>query len=184
MWTVNLVLTWFWALLVLPRGGFSSRRHFNKGHLTHETESLWPLQFKHSHWWKRRNRSTFASDHAWGINGVCECKMDVMSTWIPTWHRMDHVSWSPGLFFKNHVLEVDPTQNRETMALRMLTTVDLVCFIMCEDPAWISIHWNSICLRVRSHMTSHYTWGSVTTLYDFRGVLGHRLDTFFWALTI
>ena len=34
-------------------------------------------------------------------------------------------------------------------------------------------------------MTSHCTWGSVTTLHDFRGVLGRRpSDTFFWALTI
>ena len=29
---------------------------------------------------------------------VCECKMDEKSTWIPTWHSMDHVSWSFGLF--------------------------------------------------------------------------------------
>ena len=28
------------------------------------------------------------------------CKMDVKSTWIPTWHRMDHVSWSLGLLSK------------------------------------------------------------------------------------
>jgi hypothetical protein len=35
-----------------------------------------------------------------GPNGVCECKMDVKSTWIPTWHGMDHVSWSLGLFSK------------------------------------------------------------------------------------
>jgi hypothetical protein len=35
---------------------------------------------------------------------------------------------------KNHLLEVDLTQNRETMALRMLTTVDLFYLIMCEDP--------------------------------------------------
>ena len=27
-------------------------------------------------------------------------KMGVESTWIPTWHRRDHVSWSLGLFFK------------------------------------------------------------------------------------
>jgi hypothetical protein len=33
-------------------------------------------------------------------------------------------------------------------------------------PTWIGIHWNSIWLRVRSHMTSHYTWGPVTTLHD------------------
>jgi hypothetical protein len=35
-----------------------------------------------------------------GTNGVCECKMDVKSTWIPTCHRMDHVSWSLGLLLK------------------------------------------------------------------------------------
>jgi hypothetical protein len=28
------------------------------------------------------------------------CKMDVKSTWTPTWHLMDHVSWSLGLFSK------------------------------------------------------------------------------------
>ena len=49
---------------------------------------------------------------------------------------------------------------------------------------WIDIHWNSIWLRARSHMTSHYTWGSVTTLHNFGGVLGGPLETFFWALTI
>ena len=36
--------------------------------------------------------------NAWGTNGVCECKMDVESAWVPTWHRTDHVSWSLGLF--------------------------------------------------------------------------------------
>ena len=55
---------------------------------------------------------------------------------------------------------------------------------MCEKPAWIKIHWNSIWLRTWSHMASHYTCGSVTTLHDFGGVLGRPLDTFFWALTI
>ena len=38
-------------------------------------------------------------------------------------------------------------------------------------PAWIEIHWNSIWLRVQSHMASHNTWGSVITLHDFGGVL-------------
>ena len=41
------------------------------------------------------------------------------------------VTWT---IFKNHLLEVGLTQNRETMALRMLTTVDLFYFIMREDP--------------------------------------------------
>ena len=40
------------------------------------------------------------------------------------------VAW---IVFENRLLEVGPTQNRETMALRMLTTVSLVYFIMCED---------------------------------------------------
>ena len=36
--------------------------------------------------------------------------------------------------FRNHLLKVGVTQNRETIALRMLTTVDLFYFIMHEDP--------------------------------------------------
>ena len=51
-------------------------------------------------------------------------------------------------------------------------------------PAWIEIHRSSIWLRARSHMTSNYTWGSMTILGDFGGVSGRPLDTFFWALTI
>ena len=38
------------------------------------------------------------------------------------------------IIFKNHLLEVGLTQNQETMALRMLTTVDLFYHIMCENP--------------------------------------------------
>ena len=35
---------------------------------------------------------------------------------------------------QNHLLEVGLTQNQETVALPTLTTVDLIYFIMCEDP--------------------------------------------------
>ena len=91
------------------------------------------------------------------------------------------VTW---IVFKNHLLEVGLTQNRETMALRRLTTVGFTLFYHVWGPAWIEIHWNSIWLRVRSHMTSQYIWGHVTTLHDFGGVLGRTLDAFFWALTI
>ena len=45
-------------------------------------------------------------------------------------------------------------------------------------------HWNTIWLSAWSHMTSHYTQGSMTTLHDFGGVLGRPLDTSFGALTI
>jgi hypothetical protein len=34
--------------------------------------------------------------------------------------------------FKNHLWEVGLTQNQEIMALRMLTTIDLFCFVMRE----------------------------------------------------
>ena len=42
---------------------------------------------------------------------------------------------------------------------------------------WIKIHWINIWLRAWSHMTSHSTWESVTTLHDFGGVLGRPWDT-------
>jgi hypothetical protein len=49
---------------------------------------------------------------------------DVESTWIPTWHRMDYVSWVIWIIFKNHLLKVGLTQNRETMLLQMLKIID------------------------------------------------------------
>jgi hypothetical protein len=85
------------------------------------------------------------------------------------------VTWT---IFKNRLLEVGLTQNRETMALETLTTVGLLYFIMVEDPTWIEICWSSI--WARSHMTSHYTWRSVTTPHDFGGVLGRPLS---WTLS-
>jgi hypothetical protein len=154
-----------------------------KGHFTHKTESLFPLHFKHSHWWKRRNRSKFASHYAWGTNGVCECKRDVKCTWILTWHPMDHVSWSLGLF-NRPPLGGRPTTKLGDHGTQMLTNVDLLYFYHVWGPTLIEIHRNSICLRARSYTSSHYTWGSVTTLHDFEGALGQPLDTFFWALTI
>ena len=150
---------------------------------THKIESPWPLHFNHSHWWKRQSRSKFASHYAWGTNGVCECKMNVKSTWIPTWHQMDHVSMSLGLFLKttsggrlNTKLGDQGTPNAHN------------CWFILFDHvwghAWIRIHWNCIWLKAWSHMTSHYTWGSATTLDDLGGVLRRPLDTFFWALAI
>jgi len=47
------------------------------------------------------------------------------------------VTW---IIFKNHLLEVGLTQNHETVPLQTLTTIDLLYFIMWEDPAWIDIH--------------------------------------------
>jgi hypothetical protein len=41
-----------------------------------------------------------------------------------------HVIWT---IFRNHLLEVGLTQDWETMALQMLTTIDLFYFIIFED---------------------------------------------------
>ena len=90
------------------------------------------------------------------------------------------VTW---IIFKNRLLEVGLTQNQETHGTLNAHYCCFILFYHVWGPAWIEIHWNGIWLRAWSHMTSHYTWGSVTTLHDFGGVLGRPLDTFFWALT-
>ena len=92
------------------------------------------------------------------------------------------VTWT---IFKRHLLEVGLTQNWE-IDHGTPNTRDrwFILFNHVRGPAWIDIHWNSIWLRARSHVTSHYTWGFVTTLHDFGGVLGWPSDTFFWALKI
>jgi hypothetical protein len=59
----------------------------------------------------------------------------VKSAWIRSYMASNGlcfvVTW---IIFKNHLLEVGLTRNRETMALRTLTIIDLIWFIMCEDP--------------------------------------------------
>ena len=105
--------------------------------------------------------------------------MDVKPIWIPTWHQMGQAFMVTCISFKTHLLEVGLSQNQETMALRNLPTIDLLYFIMRKDPAWMKIHWNSIWLRVQSHVTSHYTRGPVTTPHAFGSVLGRPLVTSF-----
>ena len=73
--------------------------------------------------WMQDVRKVYVDSHM-ASNGSC-----IMVTWT---------------IFKNRLLEVDLTQNGETMALRNLTTIDSFHFISCEDPACIEIYWNSI----------------------------------------
>ena len=124
-----------------------------EGRFTHETESPWPLHFKHSYWWKRQSRSKFASHYAWGTNGACECKMDVKLTGFLQWHRMGSCFMVTWIIFEDHLLEVGLTRtNWETMALRMLTTVGFFYFFHVWGPTLMNIHWNSIWLRAWSRM--------------------------------
>jgi hypothetical protein len=114
---------------------------YNKGRFAHETESPCPLHFKHSHRWKRRSRSKFASHYAWGTNGVCECKMDVKSTWISTWHQMD--SWSLGLFSKTTFWrQVQHKIGRPWHSECSQPLIYSFCYVW--ESVWIEIHWNAI----------------------------------------
>ena len=90
------------------------------------------------------------------------------------------VSWT---ICKTHLMEVGLTQNRETMALQMFTTVELFHFIMCEDPheqkfiekafGWGPDH-------IRLHTTLEGPWPPY--MHGFEGVPGRPLDNFFWSL--
>jgi hypothetical protein len=64
---------------------------------------------------------------------VCECKMDVKSTCFPTWASIGSCFMVTWTIFRNHLLEVGLIENRETMALRPLKTIDSFYFIMFED---------------------------------------------------
>jgi hypothetical protein len=94
-------------------------------HFKHESESPWPLHFKHSHWWKQWSRSKFASQYPWRTNGVSECQMDVKPAWIPTWHQMHRVSWSLGLFSKTTSWRSCPpnTHNRSFITFHHFTHI-------------------------------------------------------------
>ena len=128
--------------------------------------------------------SSLPSHYVWGTNRVCECKMDAKSTWMPTWHRMD--------MFHAHLdnFQKPPLGGRRNTKPGVRGTPDardcwFILFCRGWRTTWIDICWNNIWLRDKSRMTSHCTWGSMTTLHDFGGVLGQRpLNTFFWALTM
>jgi hypothetical protein len=155
-----------------------------KGHFTHETESPRPLHFKHSHSWKGRSQSKVTLHYAWGTNRVCECKMDVkffidsnMASNVSDFKVTQTIFQKPSLGGRPNTKPGDHgTLNSHNRWF--------ILFYHGWGPTRIEIHWNSIWLTAWSRMTSHYTWGSVTTLHDFGGVLGRPLDIFFWALTI
>ena len=108
------------------------------------------------------------------------CKV-YMDSYMTSYGSCFMVTWT---ILKNHLLEVGLTQNHWQNALWMLTTIGSLYFIMVWGPAWmknpveIAFGW-----RVRSHMTSHDTRGSVTTPYDFGGVLGRPLGSHDFMIT-
>jgi hypothetical protein len=92
------------------------------------------------------------------------------------------VTW---VIFKNHLLETCLAQNRKTMALRTLTTIDLFYFIMCDDPheqefIELAFDWGS------SHLWLHITLEDPWPQYMILEVCwdGGLWTLSFWALTI
>ena len=86
--------------------------------------------------------------------------------------------------FKNHLLELGLTQNREIIALRLFTIVDILCFIMVEDPhdykyLEIVFGWGP------SHVWFQTTLEDLWPHYMILEMTSDKpLDTLFWALTI
>ena len=81
-----------------------------------------------------------------------------MSTWIPTWHQIYHISWSLWLFSKT-IIESRPNTKLGDHATPNVHKCWFILFWSCMRTRMKEIHWNSIGLRAQSHMTSHYTWG-------------------------
>ena len=91
-------------------------------------------------------------------NGSC-----FMATWI---------------VFKNHLLEVDLTQNQETMALRTLTIIDLFYFIMYEEPheqTFIEIAFGWGPGHIWVHATIEGPWPHTWCWRRFGMAFGHFL---------
>jgi hypothetical protein len=79
-----------------------------QGHFTHDTEGMWPLHFKHSHWWEKQSRSKFAPHYGsmWMQDGCKACKDSYMasngSCFMVTW-----------IIFQNHLLEIGLTKPKD-----------------------------------------------------------------------
>ena len=122
--------------------------------------------------------------YAWGTTGACECKMDVKSTWIPTWHRYGSCSMVTWTIFNNHLFGGRPNTKPGDHDTLHAHNYWFTLFYHVWGPAWIEIHWISMWLRVRSHMTSHTLQGPWLHYMILEVLLGRPLDTFFWALII
>ena len=116
---------------------------------------------------KCRSWFKFASHYAWGTNRVCDCKMDVKSTWNPTWHQMDHVSWSLGLFQKPPLGGRLNTKPRDHGTPDAHESQPLVYSIKCENPhdqKPIEITFGRGSGRIWLHTTLEGLWPQV---HDF-----------------
>ena len=81
-----------------------------------------------------------------GPTEYVNCKMDVKSTGLPTWHEMDHVSWLLGLFSKPSFGDKSNTKPGDC-GIPNAHNRWFILFNHVWRPAWIDIHWNNIWLK-------------------------------------
>ena len=106
------------------------------------------------------------------VQDGCKVYMDSYE-WIMFYGHLDYSQKPPLGGRHNHW---------ETMALRTLTTVGLICCYRVWGPAWIEIRWNSTWLRAWSHTTSRCILGFVTTTW-FLELFWDGLWTFSFGLS-
>jgi hypothetical protein len=94
--------------------------------------------------------------------------MDVKYTWIPTWHRKWIMFHGHFAYFQTPPHGSNPNTKPGDHGTPNPYNRWFILFYYVRGLAWMKINWNSI----YSHLTSHYTRGSVTTRHDFGGVLG------------
>jgi hypothetical protein len=131
----------------------------SKGHFTHKTMSPWPLHFKHSYWWKRQSWSKFASHYA-----LREQRSMWMQDGCKSLHGFLHgIKW---IVFYGHLdyFQKPPLGSRPNTKPRDHGTPNahnrwFILFYYVWGPAWIEIHWNSICLFLE--LSKVYTSGII-----------------------
>jgi hypothetical protein len=86
------------------------------------------------------------------------------------------VTWT---ICKNHLLEVGLTHRiGGTHGTPDAHNRWLILFYHAWGLTWLKIHWDNIWLKAQSHMTSHYTWRSMSTRHDFGGGVGTAIGHF------
>ena len=143
-----------------------------------------PLHFKHSHWWKWAEP---VQVHYFTLCLRYQMSEFVNVRWMLSLHGFLHgIKW---IMFHGHLdcfskpsHGVRPNTKLGDHGTPNAHNCWFIIYYHLWRPTRIKFHWNSIWLRAREHMASHYTWGSVTTLDDFGGVLGRPWDNFIWAL--
>jgi hypothetical protein len=112
----------------------SGQKNSIEGHFTRETESPWPLHSKHLSLLEKAEpvqvcfTLRLRDQRSMGMQDGCEVYMD---SYMASNGPCFMITW---IILKIHLVEVGLIQNRKTMALWKLITIDLFYFIICENP--------------------------------------------------